>query len=198
MKDGDRELIERLQTGDTTAFRELVERYKKRAYFVALDLMGTHEDAEDISQEAFIKVYKSIGSFRGDAQFGTWLHRIVVNLCISEKRKKSSKMMEYYGDTIPEEAHHWHGGDSPDHPEKALRSRKIQGHIQEALDRLPAKQKTVFVLRFYQDMSLKEIGKILKLSEGTVKSHLFRTMRKLREYLKFYEADFGLEKEVIQ
>ena len=193
MKDGDRELIERLQTGDTTAFRELVERYKKRAYFVALDLMGTHEDAEDISQEAFIKVYRSIGSFRGEAQFSTWLHRIVVNLCISEKRKKSSKMVEYYGDTIPEEAHHAHGSSSPDHPEKALRSSKIQKHIQEALDKLPAKQKAVFVLRFYQDMSLKEIGKVLKLSEGTVKSHLFRTMRKLREYLKFYEADFGME-----
>ena len=145
MKDGDRKLIERFKSGDTTAFKELVERYKRRAYYVALDLMGTHEDAEDIFQEAFIKVYRSIGSFRGDAQFSTWLHRIVVNLCINEKRKKSSTMMEYYGDSIPEEAHHAHGSSSPDHPEKALRSSKIQEHIQEALDRLPAKQKAVFL-----------------------------------------------------
>jgi len=193
MADGDRELIERLKNGDSTAFRELVERYKKRAYFVALDFMGSHEDAEDISQEAFIKVYQSIGSFRGDARFSTWLHRIVINLCISEKRKKSSKLMDYYGDTIPDEAHHAHGSDSPDHPERALRSRKIQEHIRSALDRLPALQKAVFTLRFYPDMPLKEIGKVLKLSEGTVKSHLFRTMRKLREYLKMYETDFGME-----
>ena len=91
MKDGDRELIERLKAGETEAFRELVEQYKKQAYCVAYDLMGTHEDAEDISQEAFIKVYRSIRSFRGEAQFSTWLYRIVVNLCISEKRKTISK-----------------------------------------------------------------------------------------------------------
>ena len=193
MKDGDRELIERVKKGESSAFRELVERYKRQAYYVAFDFMGSHEDAEDISQEAFIKVYQSIRSFRGEAQFSTWLHRIVVNLCISEKRKKSSKDMEYYGDTLPEEMHHAHDSDSPDHPESALQSTKIQQHIQEALDRLPAKQRTVFVLRFYQDMPLKEIGRVLKLSEGTVKSHLFRTLRKLREYLKYYEADFGIE-----
>lgn len=193
MKDGDRELIERVKDGESSAFRELVERYKREAYYVAFDLMGTREDAEDISQEAFIKVYQSIGTFRGEAQFSTWLYRIVVNLCISEKRKKSSKDMEYYGDTIPEKMHHAHDSATPGHPESALQSKKIQQHIQEALDKLPSKQKTVFVLRFYQDMSLKEIGRVLKLSEGTVKSHLFRTIRKLREYLKFYEADFGIE-----
>ncbi|UCE19424.1 MAG: RNA polymerase sigma factor [Gemmatimonadota bacterium] len=193
MKDGEQRLIEQLKAGETEAFRELVERYKKQAYYVAYDLMGTHEDAEDISQEAFIKVYQSIGSFRGEAQFSTWLYRIVVNLCISEKRKKSSKEMEYYGDTIPEAAHHAQDIDPSEHPEKALQSQKIQEHIREALDKLPSQQKTVFVLRFYQDLSLKEIGRIMKLSEGTVKSHLFRTLRKLREYLKFYEADFGLE-----
>ena len=70
---------------------------------------------------------------------------------------------------------------------------KIQEHIRTALERLPAQQKSVFILRFYQDMPLKEIGKVLKLSEGTVKSHLFRTVRKLREYLKMYEADFEVE-----
>ena len=193
MKDGEQGLVERLKAGETKAFRELVERYKKQAYYVAYDLMGTHEDAEDISQEAFIKVYRSIGSFRGEAQFSTWLYRIVVNLCISEKRKKSSKDMEYFGDTIPEEAHHAQDIDPSDHPEKALQSQKIQEHIREALDKLPSQQKTVFVLRFYQDLSLKEIGRVMKLSEGTVKSHLFRTLRKLREYLKFYEADFGVE-----
>lgn len=193
MKDGEQRLIEQLKAGETEAFRELVERYKKQAYYVAYDLMGTHEDAEDISQEAFIKVYQSIGSFRGEARFSTWLYRIVVNLCISEKRKKSSKEMEYYGDTIPEAAHHAQDIDPSEHPEKALQSQKIQEHIREALDKLPSQQKTVFVLRFYQDLSLKEIGRIMKLSEGTVKSHLFRTLRKLREYLKFYEADFGLE-----
>ena len=69
----------------------------------------------------------------------------------------------------------------------------LDKHIRQALDKLPSQQRTVFVLRFYQDMTLKEIGKVMKLSEGTVKSHLFRTIRKLREYLKFYEADFGLE-----
>ena len=193
MKDGEQVLVERLKAGETEAFRELVEGYKRQAYSVAYDLMGTHEDAEDISQEAFIKVYQSIRSFRGEARFSTWLYRIVVNLCISEKRKKSSKDMEYYGDTIPEEAHHSQDIDPSEHPEKALQSHRIQEHIREALDKLPSQQKTVFVLRFYQDLSLKEIGRIMKLSEGTVKSHLFRTLRKLREYLKFYEADFGIE-----
>jgi len=195
MRDGDWELVERLKAGETTAFRELVERHKKKAYYIALDLMGTHEDAEDISQEAFIKVYTSIRSFRGDAQFGSWLYRIVVNLCMSERRKKSSKDTEYFGDSIPEEINYADDGDSQHHPEMALQSRQIQEHIRTALEKLPRMQKTVFVLRYYQDLPIKEIGRMMKLSEGTVKSHLFRTVRKLRESLDFYKADFGIEEE---
>ncbi|MFQ6091066.1 MAG: RNA polymerase sigma factor [bacterium] len=193
MRDDDWEFVERLKAGEAAAFRELVERYKKRAYYIALDLMGNHEDAEDISQEAFIKVYQSIGSFRGDAQFSSWLYRILVNLCMSEKRKKTSKNIEYYGDSIPEEIHHVDDSDSQDHPEAVVRSRRIQEHIREALEKLPPKQKAVFVLRHYQQLPIKEIARVMKLSEGTVKSHLFRTVRKLREFLEFYKADFGIE-----
>ena len=194
MKDGDAPLVERLKSGDMAAFRELVERYKKRAYFMAFDYMGTHEDAEDISQEVFLRVYQSIGSFRGEAQFSTWLYRIVVNLCVSEKRKVKAKMIEYYGESVPGEVERATERSLDEDPEHTAQASLTRESIQKALDRLPSRQRSVFVLRFYHDMSLKEIGTVLRLSEGTVKSHLFRTIRKLRTYLKPYMADFTVER----
>ncbi len=86
-------LVQRAQKGDLSAFRELVERYKKKMYYLAFDLTGSHHDAEDLSQDVFIKAYHGIHQFRGEAKFESWLYRIMVNTCISQKRKKSLASM---------------------------------------------------------------------------------------------------------
>ncbi|UCE05915.1 MAG: sigma-70 family RNA polymerase sigma factor, partial [bacterium] len=86
-------LIECARNGEMGAFRELVERYKKKIYYLSLDLTGNHHDAEDLSQEVFIKAYRNLKKFRGDAKFNSWLYRIMVNTCISQRRKKSVSAM---------------------------------------------------------------------------------------------------------
>jgi len=87
-------LVQRMQQGDMLAFRELVERYKKNIYYLSYDLTGNHHDAEDLSQEVFIKAFRSMSNFRGDAKLSSWLYRITVNTAISQKRKKSVSNMQ--------------------------------------------------------------------------------------------------------
>jgi len=92
-------LIQRARIGEMSAFRELVEQYKKKIYYLSLDLTGNHHDAEDLSQEVFIKAYRSLKNFRGDAKFNSWLYRITVNTCISQRRKKSVAAMTLQEDS---------------------------------------------------------------------------------------------------
>ena len=191
----ERVLVQRLQSGEPAAFRELVDRYKRQVYHVAYDLSGNHHDAEDISQEVFIKAYRGIGGFRSSARLGSWLHRITMNAFIDSRRKKATRMVTLVnrnddGDFDPLEAA---GDDRIADPEKTAASKKMAEHVDEALERLSEKERIVFVMRHYHDMSLKEISRSLDIAEGTVKSLLFRSIRKLREYLSFYREELGLE-----
>lgn len=189
-------LVRRLQSGDQTAFRELVERYKENVYYLALDLSGNHYDAEDISQEVFIKAHRGIAKFRSGAKLSTWLYRITMNTFIDSKRRKSLKVV-----SISQTAD---GGDEFDplsvvadgdegDPERRLAAAKIGEHIDAALDALSEKEKSVFVMRHYHDMQINEISESLELAEGTVKSLLFRSVRKLRDRLSHYRDELGLE-----
>lgn len=188
-------LVERARDGELAAFRELVERYKQKIYYLALDLTSNRHDAEDLSQEVFIKAYRSLDSFRGDSKLSSWLYRIAVNTCVNMRRKKALTAMSLRGDfsdTSDNETSVGGGGYSHD-PERSAESSLIQMHIDRALRRLPPRQRSVFVLRHYHDLPLKEIAGILKISEGTVKSLLFRSIRRLQEELAFYRRDLGLE-----
>jgi RNA polymerase sigma-70 factor (ECF subfamily) len=190
MTSDEKALIRRLQAGETSAFRELVENHKRALFNLAYDLLGNVQDAEDISQEAFIKVYRSIGDFRGEAQLGSWMYRIVVNLCLNRRRKKALSAMELRESFEDDERHQptpacGHDAD----PEKATEAEMMRQHLRQALEQLSPQQRTIFVLRHDDDLPLAEISKILKISEGTVKSQLFRALRKLQEALSFYKAD---------
>ncbi len=190
MANDEKALIRRLQTGETSAFRELVENHKRTLFNLAYDLLGNAQDAEDISQEAFIKVHRSIGDFRGEAQLGSWMYRIVVNLCLNRRRKKALSEMELRDSFEESELHA--GTPTSDHaadPEKTAEAEIMRQHLRRALDQLSPQQKTIFVLRHDEDLPLAEIGSMLKISEGTVKSQLFRALRKLQETLAFYKAD---------
>lgn len=195
----ERALVRRIQRGDTSAFQELVEGYKQQVYYLAHDLSGNHHDAEDLSQEVFIKAYRGIGTFRSGAKIGSWLHRITVNAYIDSKRKKSQKMVTLAGknDETGFDPVESAIDEAAANPEQAATSAGIGEHIEAALQRLSEQEKTVFVMRHYHDMSLKEISETLNVAEGTVKSLLFRSIRKLRDQLSFYKDELGLEDNAI-
>lgn len=185
MENDERQILERARNGDISAFKELVERYRQTIYYFALDLVGNHHDAEDLSQEVFIKVYQSLHRFRGDAKLSSWLYRITVNTFIDRYRKKSR--VEYPGNGIPDQFLMQDPEKSG--PERHTESRLMQHHIERALHRLTGKERSIFVLRHYNDLSLKEIANVLNISVGTVKSMLFRAIQKLQKQLSFYHRE---------
>jgi len=182
------ELVERARQGDKTAFRELVEQHKRGVYYLAYDLTGNKEDAEDISQEVFVKVFRSLHKFRGDSKFGTWIYRITVNTCYSLKSKKSYSEMRTK-DNIEEivDQSEYKNVHSFAHPEKMTESGFIQKNINKAMNKLSKKEKAVFVLRNINDLTFDEIVKVLKIKSSTVRSLNFRALKKLRKELAFYE-----------
>ena len=188
-------LVERARQGEKAAFRELVERYKKRIYYLSLDLTGNHHDAEDLSQEVFIKAYRSLKDFRGDAKFSSWLYRIAVNTCISQSRKKSYTAMKLQ-ENFEQEASERQSPDEGSfgqNPEKSAEAGLIQQHIEAALLQLTPRERSIFVLRHYHDLPFKQIAGTLKITLGAVKSMHFRAVRRLQKELAFYRQEFGLE-----
>ena len=192
MNDTEKYLIERLIAGDEEAFREFVDQYKKRAFYLALDLLGNEFDAEDVSQEAFMKVFTQIHTFRGDAKLSTWFYRIVINCAINKTRRKSYSSEFTYGDKNPDDIVSSGSTDfTHNNPENAVESKLLDYGIQQALNKLTENQRTIFVLRHYQDLPLQEISQIMKCSVGTVKSQLFRSTQKLQKLLSSYRKELS-------
>ncbi|MGZ7046404.1 MAG: RNA polymerase sigma factor [Candidatus Aminicenantales bacterium] len=179
-------LIDGLARGDLTAFREFVERYKKRIYYLALDMVGNPVDAEDVSQDVFLKVYRSFGTFKRDAKISSWLYRVTYNACIDHLRKKELTP-EAVGDEALEARTKsdapLSGSPSFPDPHRSLETGQLQARIAKALENVSPQEKAVFLLRHYDQLMLKEIAEILHLSVGSVKSYLFRAVRKLQKEL---------------
>ncbi|MGD8536048.1 MAG: RNA polymerase sigma factor [Candidatus Aminicenantes bacterium] len=195
MQPNEQVLVDRFCGGDHTAFHELVGQYKKKIYYLAYDITGNHQEAEDISQEVFIKMFRSLKKFRRDSKMSSWLYQITVNASIDTLRKKSSKPKR----SIDEFDHLYiqeglttgraHNFD----PVSSAESSQIQNHISQALQKITPKERTVFVMRHYNDLKLNEIAEILNVTIGTVKSLLFRAIKKLRKELSSYMGNPVLE-----
>lgn len=190
----ERQLISRAQNGDMMAFRQLVEQHRRNVYYLALDLSGHPQDAEDLTQEVFIRAFRFLGNFRGDAKFGSWLYRITVNSYTGSRRKKQMR-------NVPLQNTNSETAASPEtflvdtgtaNPEDAAAAGDIQQHIRQALVQLSPRERTVFVLRHYCEMPLRDIAETLDIAEGTVKSLLFRAIKRLQKALAFYKPDLGL------
>ncbi|MBD3275198.1 MAG: sigma-70 family RNA polymerase sigma factor [Candidatus Marinimicrobia bacterium] len=169
---------------DLAEFRKIVDQQKERLYRLAYRLAGNHQDAEDLSQEVFIKVYKNMDSFRGESQLSTWLYRITVNTWIDKtrlKRNSSETVHVDYEDERQVKANPF------DAPEDYVQAEHLQSDIDRALNLLSNRERTVFVLKHYQQLKFKEIAKIMEVSTGTAKSTMFRAMQKLRDALKEYK-----------
>lgn len=180
---------------DPVSFQELVDSHKKNVYYLALDLTGNHHDAEDLSQEVFIKAFRAMKGFRGEAKWSSWLYRITVNTYIDEKRKKTHQLLPLPEEHEGEEDVQTSGyiSDPRSNPERDMESKNIQEHIDEALKKLTPRERSVFVLRHYNDLILKDIGEVLNISEGTVKSLLFRAIKRMQKELAFYRPGAGKE-----
>jgi len=189
-------LIRRASNGDKDAFRKLVEGSKIGVYRLAYDMVRNHHDAEDISQDVFLHAYRSLGSFRGESKWSTWLYRITVNACLDRKKSRVRTMTDYK-ETMDNEVYPAAGSSTGKNisPDRSADSSLIQQHIDKSLDQLSEQERTVFVLRHYHDLPLKQIAEMLSLAEGTVKSYLFRAVQRLQEELSFYRKELGMEEQ---
>ncbi len=187
--------IKQAQNGEKAAFRQLVETHKKLIYYLAYDLTGNQQDAEDLSQEVFMKAYKSLAKFRGESKFSSWLRRITVNLFIDMKRSKqykSRKIQDQYDEHEFEMTNKVNTNEEFN-SETKTEAGLLQQNIQLAMNSLSPKEKSVFVMRHFNGLKNREIGESLNISVGTVKSQLFRAVKKLQKNLEFYRHEFGLE-----
>ncbi|HID56907.1 TPA: sigma-70 family RNA polymerase sigma factor [Candidatus Poribacteria bacterium] len=186
-RDLDYILVKRFQEGDFEAFNELVRRYRKRVYEIAYNFTHNPDDALDLTQEIFLRVFKSLGTFRHRSSFYTWLYSISRNYCIDYTRRKRRYREMEINENMPHrrEDYLYSGGRIPP-PDDKVEREELRRRIEEAIDSLPDMQRQVFILRHYEGLSLKEIAKVLNRSIGTVKANLFHATRKLREMLSPY------------
>ena len=189
------DLAEKICQGDMSAFRKLVDIYKKKIFYIAYDFLGDHHEAEDISQEVFIKVFRSIHKFKKDAKMSTWIYQITVNTCIDAIRRKKAKPAIQLDEEKPVESWAGHSvlGSKISSPESSADASLLQIKIQQALHKISDKERAVFVMRHYNDLTINEIADVMRISSGTVKSFLFRGLQKLRKELSFYQENPSLE-----
>ncbi len=181
------DLIRMAARGDRRAFRILVDEHKGRVFALAYDLTGSVDDAEDLSQEVFLRAYRSLGQFRGDSAIATWLHTITVRIWIDMNRSAGVRVRnssDPLDENMPQESSAFRAS-AADHPETRTEGSFIRGYVNRALDALSPRERSVFTLRFFEEQKLAEIGAVLSISEGAVKSHLFNAVRKMRQELAF-------------
>ena len=181
------QVIETTVIGRDGAFRDLVEQHKRSVYYLGLDLTGNHHDAEDLSQEVFIKAHRGLSTFRGEASVETWLRRITVNTYLNKRRKKALSFMRLFGEA---EETAWGPADAPT-PDQHAEGSVVQQHVTQALKKLSPRERSAFVLRHYHDLSVKEVAGSMEVAEGTVKSLLYRATQKLQKALAFYRNERG-------
>ncbi|HZY10304.1 MAG TPA: RNA polymerase sigma factor [Bacteroidota bacterium] len=174
----DQELIEEFRNGKIEGFNELVRRYQEKTYWLARRLVNTHDDADDVVQDVFVRVYEGLKRFRGDSEFSTWLYRIVTNVSLNAIRTRRLKdfirydqlMDNLFPDEVTTDAYILH--------------EEYQTILGKAIDKLPAKQKLVFIMRYYDELSYEEIGRILNKSVGGLKANYFHALQKIKSYVQ--------------
>ena len=179
----DRELVEKAVAGDTQAFRALVEKHQSFVYTVAYRILASVADAEDITQETFIRLWKNLKRYRPEIKITTWLYRIVTNLCLdflkSTHGKHSRRM-----DKVEHHARVASGGSS----DQPVLEEELRMAVEKIANELTPKQKAVFVLRDVEDLSTQEICEVLSMSSGNVKSNLYYARKRIGELLSaFYQ-----------
>jgi RNA polymerase sigma-70 factor (ECF subfamily) len=179
--DEEKKLISKARRGDKNAFKELVIRYQPQVARAIVGILGPGPEAEDVGQEAFIKFYKSMSEFRGESSPGTYITRIAINLSLNVLRKRKISRRMFFRKTNMTNTHPM----SQEDPGNSLEAEQL---INKGLQKIPQRFRTVLILRYMNEYSVKETAEILSLPQGTVMSRLARGMEKLRKILEpFYE-----------
>lgn len=200
MSISDDDLLYRCQTGDRDAFQALVEKYQHKVYTIAYRFVGNEADAGDLAQEAFIKVYQKLSTFRGESSFRTWLYHIAANTCRDELRKRQNKRTLSLDNLSPQP------GDGTARiegvkstmagPEEVAAAREMQRNLQMVLNQLPAEQRLILIMREIQGFSYEEIAHQLECSLGTVKSRLSRARVALKDLVVAHRELFDLPRQI--
>ena len=190
MAGSDTETIHAVLNGDVERYADLVDKYQGMAIRVAFSWLGNYEDAKDVSQDAFVSAYRSLGRFRGGAKFSTWLYRIVINKCkdAGKRRAHQPAVVARVGTPDPDAE----DGtslfvdveDPATGPSDQLANRELSRRLTEAIGTLPGKQRSAFLLHHVHGLSLEEVAAIMGCRVGTVKSHVFRATDHLRTLLR--------------
>ena len=173
----DLELVELFQKGNEASFNELVGRYQEKVYWITRKFVNDHDQADDIVQEVFVKVYSALKTFRGESSVYTWLYRITVNVALNAIRKQRVR------DFVRIDEFFETAEDENEQPDALFEKDEQQKLIEEAIAKLPEKQKAVFILRYHEELSYDEIAKILKTSVGGLKANYFHAIKKIGEYV---------------
>jgi RNA polymerase sigma-70 factor (ECF subfamily) len=184
----EKELIEKIKDGNTELFSKIIDKYQKKVLVMVRRYIHDKDDVDDALQEIFIKIFKNIDSFKFNSNFSTWIYRIVINHCLELKRKLSSKKNLNLAIDYEEDINELKSEFKT--PEQNIEDEEMVKQIKEIINtKLSKKQKSVFIMKYLDNLSIKEIGYILKMKEGTVKTHLSRSYEKIREEFKkeFYE-----------
>lgn len=181
------ELVRRAQAGDTSSFDQLVEAHYSAVYSAAYRMLNDPSSASDATQTAFIRAFEALASFRGASAFGTWLYRIVMNVCLDELRKRRHQPVSLVPDDDEEDSLEERDiPDDSDEPGLLAEQRERQGIVQEAISRLPEDYRAIIVLYDIRGFSYQEIGAMLDIPLGTVKSRLNRARNALRDEMAPY------------
>lgn len=188
MSELERSLLRRLRDRDERAFRELIDEHRDRVFNITYRMLGNRHEAEDVAQEVFISVFKTIDSFREESKFSTWLYRVTVNHC-KNRIKYLARRHDRDRDELDETTGHtngsYHGGPTrAAEPDRALASAQMEKLLQEAIANLDDDHRVVVVLRDVEDLSIEEICEITGLPDGTVKSRLHRARLVLRKKMQ--------------
>ena len=191
MDPDERKLVEAARQGDAAAFEALVKKHQRKAYAVALGMVHDADEARDICQDAFLKAHKNLAGFEGDAQFFTWLYRIIANLCIDHLRKRRGERMEF-DETVANDDASDDSGIAPRRlgfdPGRALADKELRQHIQTALAKLTAPHRAVLIMREVEGLSYKEMADVMNCSIGTIMSRLFHARKKMQTLLLEFRA----------
>jgi len=188
MAANDTELIVQTQRGNMDAFEQLVQRYDKRVLTIAAGYVNCADDAKDIYQEVFLRVYKGLPKFQYKSEFSTWLYRITTNVCLSHRsrgRRHSHTSLDQNvndDDGQPHALKDTLAGDTS--ADQQAHDAEISMRVEQALNTLSPRQRMVFTLKHYEGYKLREIAEMMKCREGTVKKYLFEAMARLKKQLK--------------
>ncbi len=169
-------LIRRVLKGERNAYALLMKRYQKLVYTIAYRMTGRVEDAEDLTQECFLRAYTALSRFRTEQGFGPWISRIISNLCLNwiDKKKRELPATDDALDNLSVD------------PRRSVETNELQMALQEAILRLPSRHRLVFTLRYLEGHDCRQIAQIMEIPEGTVKTYLFRARQKLQKQLRHF------------